>query len=1293
MSDIPIKIDLKEEPFTKIPVFEGYILPPISKPKLNKIKAIFIEEKPTLPIPYHRLAVEKVVLPESFVLTGSPNNALLIEAPGRDWRSSEHLDLSLDQNAPKNIVNNESIAFPFKIFFNEGHLFDVKISDDITNYLGELSFDLVKLKSGSELEQRKKENIVLEVLPSKGNLELMLKADGQEFKYEGTALTRVGELEIVNQSKYTFAEYLKNLVVKLKVGGMVEGTVCAGSMITIGKEYVMVNESTPTCITIIGLPGKKRAFVPIYIDFNKIDESDEMVTIEVEAICESSNVVSNMIFSVSPFQRKPAPPNPECSFKLSSGFGKSQNENELDYEHRPDMELGNLQIINRPGNKLQQEDWSGIVAIESVEGGSKIAFFPERLQSPYLTRVDARQLRVNNLPPSVEGVTVPVLLATNKLGWLHEPLAQTLEISMDGNVNLQQYFSIGKYVSSTAIKVEVKNFSKTTDVLQQQGATAHHRANPVQWDPKSPSHEPSICCTVVISNESKTKGGPGGVLIGNLRLELMGGEGVESQNGNHPTDWLRLRIREGARNETIIKPNQIDAKETWLIRDGRPSLSLNLEFLDADLERIVNNEAKVQAIFHFDYVEDKWEAEQLESGSNRLHALEKGIPRSLTVSFAIEKHIGNEWLAVDLGTSAIVAAFGDQDPQNMKLLNLQRVLKNYQPNYETSGLEEKSTPFLSSILLLEDGKRLNAENYSENLVEYSPVPNKFEASPDRRIPYLKSVVGVDSLLDVNIGLKGMTYIDEQGQERICSERSPLRVRDILGGAYYTVLKHFALASAEVRERGTDEISRLVLTHPNTFTPLHLEIISQLLLKQPELKKSLQAKHLSFVSESDAVAVIYHDAWQRCNERRHAADKAAFERGEKPEHVLVYDMGAGTLDLTWLKMERKPDAFGKYNHHTHCTILGRLGKNSAGNYFDYELAEIFRDVYGKQGTGASSHGHFIAAPFGSLQFHYKRFIRNTVKPWIAGINPELPEGDVLRRITNESLFGGGKEFVASAKEIFQHPQFEKLMEDNTALLFSHFFKLFGNGQAQGVPLDTVLLSGRGSQLTSLRKRIADALVKISGNKRLHVVGMEQIVPPEAGNAYLKSIVVQGALRYTAQYRLQQNAALTISGDRMMARYGILFGDKARDNYPWQFIELLGPNDLPYEEELSDSSLESNAVGYLSEFKQVNASHAAQIYFVQSFLPSDCDIDRRYFPNVGSFDTDYITIIKEFDRKKHLEDQGDFIAQLWVTPDKRMTLNLAQVGDPDNILATIDSRTALRNPKSDSPAFKKSMWPYL
>ena len=92
-------------------------------------------------------------------------------------------------------------------------------------------------------------------------------------------------------------------------------------------------------------------------------------------------------------------------------------------------------------------------------------------------------------------------------------------------------------------------------------------------------------------------------------------------------------------------------------------------------------------------------------------------------------------------------------------------------------------------------------------------------------------------------------------------------------------------------------------------------------------KNLSKRNLHFIPESDSVVAYYV---KKSMER---------ENNKAAENVVIYDMGAGTLDLSYVKIfvEQENEKMVKKS-----IIEKRIGIPIAGEYFSYLIYENFKE---------------------------------------------------------------------------------------------------------------------------------------------------------------------------------------------------------------------------------------------------------------------------------------------------------------------------------------------------------------
>lgn len=319
----------------------------------------------------------------------------------------------------------------------------------------------------------------------------------------------------------------------------------------------------------------------------------------------------------------------------------------------------------------------------------------------------------------------------------------------------------------------------------------------------------------------------------------------------------------------------------------------------------------------------------------RDHVFEREV--ALTVPFTLEELAPPNWLCIDFGTSAIVAALGRGD--DVIVLPLQSIDESDEEQvqgernfgkFDNANLE-LGNPFLPSYLicnadLRQDRKSAHARPGFPSFAPASLRPGEpsfiglpatttqMRELPGRIISSLKSWLGRSAhTVPLPTAVK---FEDAEG--RVVTDGF-IPLDDIMVSTFA------ALANAYLSD-SRHQAGKLVVTCPNTFTPLHRERLKRCVYKavrQPPLNIRLEDR-IELISESDAVAFHYL--------RRRAREE--MPRGE--ERVLVYDFGAGTLDLTLTKVTWH---HGDAVYPEGWQVEGRLGLPVAGNHLDTLLARL------------------------------------------------------------------------------------------------------------------------------------------------------------------------------------------------------------------------------------------------------------------------------------------------------------------------------------------------------------------
>lgn len=645
-----------------------------------------------------------------------------------------------------------------------------------------------------------------------------------------------------------------------------------------------------------------------------------------------------------------------------------------------------------------------------------------------------------------------------------------------------------------------------------------------------------------------------------------------------------------------------------------------------------------------------------------------------TIVLEIEENTGNSWLALDFGTSASVAAFADPDTlergkEEDILINMTNSLQKLYSKNKNASFSEGNDYIISSEILLrssinsENKICLDADQYWEDIIHISPSKDELIERGRFRIPYLKSLIGFEELPDPNNVYEDIKfYKNKKDSTPILFKDEPLKINQILKNVYNSFVRDFIKPQIE----GKEGLDKLIITVPNTFTPKHIETIRGIILDQFPF---FRQKYIEFISESDAVACDYIANWNEYNVMRDNRD----EQRNQEEYVLVYDIGAGTTDLTLFKLSNLKNGKRRLN------VLGKLGKSTAGNYLDYKIAQIIdslTDVQVKMTVDYENN---------PIVFQNKNFIKNELKPSLNQEDKFLyikPNGELSfkKETGNESEIQLGK--------ITNNELMKYYLIENSIDIIRQFYHLFnqidpGISKANNASkIDTVIFTGRAILFKRLREELKRVINDFASNESpIHFSFRED-------EDELKSIVVKGALNYALRYRESQYSSIQVSSRNLMARYGFVYRNIERGE--WDFLEVLNPstqplNRIPHKRSglsiFEYDSDEHNALGD-SDKMFINMQDSVIGYFVQSY-----SIDTAQ--DVNESDWDYITVMFSFNRNEvaNQKSMDKIPVRVRVTDMNEMIVNVGNFEE--------DPKAPLRTEhnQNQNQTFKKSLWPYV
>ncbi len=595
-----------------------------------------------------------------------------------------------------------------------------------------------------------------------------------------------------------------------------------------------------------------------------------------------------------------------------------------------------------------------------------------------------------------------------------------------------------------------------------------------------------------------------------------------------------------------------------------------------------------------------------------------------TLNWKLIKRPNPEWLCIDFGSSAIVCYYGKGSDSN--LINLrearqkvyERALKsNANPEGfnrdEIKDSIEHNTPFLSSDILLNDVKNSDSTSlcsqisskedarYYNMAVLLSPTEKLSAKNFRRQLPCLKILMGNMYLPDnAHYQEFRYNYLDENNVVQCDTakklkdkEYSLLKIENIFKETYHTLFRFFIQ-----NETIIEQANKVVLTYPNTYTPHNLQTMKKI------VTQTLPAvREIEFISESDSVAAYYMAKWTEY----HSSD----ENIREDENILVYDMGAGTLDVTYLT-KRYDAVHDKYI----LEICGKMGTGRAGNYLDYIIVQIlYKKLSSRNFKKSWTNTNMKAVEQEELEARImlKQIVKTKIKPALKDNTPIKFE---INRYKFEIL----------PQEILQDELFKGFLNDVTDTIWNNIRKHVG---ADKFKVDTIIMSGRSLRLKELQTRIEHLAAKDNA-KCIKLDIITNGVNKGNENDRSKTAVVEGAKTFVETY-MSNESHVIIRSRRLQASYGVAF---KRTGGIWEYRELLNWKDMPYNDEnkgefsrpggplLVEHTNESDVIKFIQTYLSEEDTRAALNSNEEEFMSVMSEVMMSDFGNKSSLNMNVI-----------------------------------------------------------------------
>ena len=620
-------------------------------------------------------------------------------------------------------------------------------------------------------------------------------------------------------------------------------------------------------------------------------------------------------------------------------------------------------------------------------------------------------------------------------------------------------------------------------------------------------------------------------------------------------------------------------------------------------------DCRIRYTINFDYYIDEYGAGKDNSQKNVF---------SSKIEYKIHQKPYPKWLGIDFGTSAIVCQYGDD------IFNLHEI-KNKKINGEDDSYE-RDTPFLSSNVLLQQSIKQDAPK-SQLMIDYNDINDNNEvrnlavrlsasSSAENKaarymLPCLKLLMGYSELPNI-ANYNDFFYYRKQNDGTIVQEN--LVTVDANGDSSYGYLGEVNHVFEEVYRQLFNfyvrscikpseyiKINRLILSVPNTYTPIHLKNLHDIIIN---CFSDMNIRDVRFISESDAVACYYQSNWAALN-RKYRRDTTDIENHER---VLIYDMGAGTLDVTLFektKNENKIDI----------EVIGKVGISKAGNYLDSLIAQLLVKKYPKLKdlVGKISNGDDLTSAL-----LLKNLIKEQIKPALSLVDSRFVT------ITEDSelfpLFVDKKTALKKTEEkldlnelIINQKEYSNYLNDCTIQFFDNFFKFLG--YQNSIEIDTIITSGRSAKLMAIQEHLQLALNKWCSNGNRILIDLS-IKDDDAQYDLAKTSVVEGALSYATKYS-EVFSDVKLKSPNIMANYGVIYEDA---NGKTLYQELLNPRKEKPTNEYENEGMVVRT--YETTPITLNLASSNHLTLIQSYS-SDTEKDwindnREYITEMSTYD---------------------------------------------------------------------------
>ena len=630
----------------------------------------------------------------------------------------------------------------------------------------------------------------------------------------------------------------------------------------------------------------------------------------------------------------------------------------------------------------------------------------------------------------------------------------------------------------------------------------------------------------------------------------------------------------------------------------------------------------------------------------------------------LKENRNDKIFSLDLGTTGIVMA--KQDDYEISTIQLQDAGES-----KTFHIERDKCIISSLAIIYKEA--INESNCHQILLsptrtdykndaKFIFVPAKFVVG-QKRIPYTtKILTEVPLVVFDTVATKRIEKVSDDCIFSLDANRN----EELLTPELYLQLIYDNVLNRIGEEK--NNIKKLILTYPNTYTQTILEQLRQVV----EDKFNDLFGFVDMVPESDAVVAFYFNSRLNCfSEDTKIKEKRAIKVGE--ERILIYDMGAGTLDLSLVTITRH-----KGKSRITANIEKKIGIPIAGNYLDWTLYDKFfrHHVKSNDDNDQMSEIEKEEQEYKILK-NLKDYIKQLKEQYSSvGMNILLPKDDADTCLDSE--------FVKCLKDDSKSNEFatkfsslDDSIQDFISLCSTTILEIFLGKQK----VDRLVYSGRGSQFGPLRSAVENYLRQFNENL---------IIDDTIENNNLKTCVAEGAIHYYDMFGSDVEHSITNRNQHL--NLGVVYIAPKADGSGNEvhYKEIIHPDDGLW----SDYAENQDGTWWREFENTVTVDLSVQnkkVFFIQSLL--DEEKIKVLYSNVYS-------------NPNMLRDDVKwvFVNELFVFNTKQIT---QQHREKIEIRVKIDKENNIqysvggRHPKGEKLVdniegnifYQRSMWPYI